>query len=223
MKHRKDQRRIELARRLQAVGVPLEVDGDDRERGLVMRQFGEELGSHAFSTKYGETGYAVCMSMTFVLPGLAISSIDLELPWSDPSISLLEDPRETGNPYGEYCFPDGTSYGFHRSAVINHYVDVTRMRSPGETLQGFLLWTGKNPIPDDWPLWKKIPAFVVVYDQFDVPHRYPVTLYDTRTKKSLPLEQRKSTRKPLFECRDPKPATFKKDKVQDQEETVRTK
>jgi hypothetical protein len=34
----------------------------------------------------------------------------------------------------------------------------------GKTLQGFLLWVGMKPIPDGWPLWKKIPAFVVVYD-----------------------------------------------------------
>src|ERR1700693_418674 len=152
MNRSKYQKRIALAYRLRAVGVPLEIGVDDGESGLVMHQFGEELESYAFSTKYGGAGYAVYMRMTFVRSGLAISSIDLEPPWSDPSISLLEDPHERGDSYGEYCFPGETSYRFHRSLVINHCADVTHMRSRGTTLQGFLLWAGMNPIPEDWPL-----------------------------------------------------------------------
>ncbi len=176
MKRRKDQRRIDLARRLRAVGVPLEIDVDDGECGLLMCQIGEALDGCAFRTKYGGAGYTVNMRITINRPDFAISSIDLELPWSDPSISLLEDPNKTGDPHGEYCFPGETAYRFHRSLVINHYADVTHMRSRGATFQGFLLWAGMNPIPDDWPLWKKIPAFVVVYDQFDITYRYSVTL-----------------------------------------------
>jgi hypothetical protein len=225
MDRKKYQKRIELAYRMRAVGVPLEINVDDEECALRMCQIGGESESFVFSAKYGGTGYVVSMSITFVRPGIAISSIHLQVPWSNPSISLLEGPDETGDPHGEYCFPGETAYRFHRSLVINHCADVTRMRDPGTTFEGLLLWVAGNPIPDDWPRWKKIPAFVVVYDQFRVPYRYPVTLYDTSTKKSLPQEQRKSTRKPLFECRDPKPgpAAFKKGKVQDQEETVRTK
>lgn len=224
MNRRDYQERIELAQRLRAVGVPLEINVDDEECVLRMCQIGGVSESFVFSSKYGGAGYAVSMSITFVCPGIAISSIGLELPWSDPSISLLEDPSETGDLHGEYCFPGETAYRFHRSVVINHCADVTRMRSPGTTFEGLLLWVARNPVPDDWPRWKKIPAFVVVHDQFSVPYRYSITLYDTRSKKSLPREQRKSTRKPLFECRDPKPAAFKKYKVQDQEEeTVLTK
>jgi hypothetical protein len=226
MNRRDYQKRFELAQRLRAVGVPLEINVDDEERPLRMRQISGEADSFAFVSKSGGTGYSVVMRLTVVRPNFAISSIDLETPWIDPSILLLEDPIHTGDAHGEYCFPGESLYKFHRSLVINHCADVTRMHSPGTTFEGLLLWAGGNPIPDDWPLWKKIPAFVVVYDQFSVPYRYPVTLCDTRDKKLLPREQKKSTRKPLFECRDPKPrpAAFKKHKVQDQEEeTVRTK
>jgi len=226
MKRRKDQRRVDIARRLHAVGIPLEIDVDDGESGLLISQIGGELESSAFSLKSGGTGYSAYMSITIDLPAFAISRFDLELPWSDPSISLLEDPNETGDPHGEYCFPGETLYKFHRSLVINHYADVTRMRSCGETLVGFLLWAGMNPIPDDWPLRKKIPAFVIVYDQFCITHRYPVTLMDLHSKKSFPPERRKSTRKPLFEYRDqkPGPAELQEDKIQSQEpETLRTR
>ena len=226
MNRRNYQRRIELAHRLRAVGVPLEIDVDDRERDLLMRQISGEAESFAFISKCGGTGYAVCMRLTCVRPDFAISSIDLEVPWSDPSISSLEDPIHTGDPHGEYCFPGESLYKFHRSLVINHCADVTRMRSRGTTFEGLLLWAGMNPIPDDWPLWKKIPAFVVVYDQFGSTYGYPVTLLDSRDKKSFPREQRKSTRKPLFECREPKPgvAELEEDKIQDQEQkTVRTR
>ena len=89
----KYQKRIELAHRLRAVGVPLEIPVDDGESRLLMRQFGEGPESCAFHTGYGGTGYVVYVRLTFVHPDLAISSIDLELPWSDPSISLLEDPK----------------------------------------------------------------------------------------------------------------------------------
>lgn len=199
------QKRIEVAHRLRAVGVPLEIDVDDGECGLLMRQIGGEADSFAFVSKCGGTGYVVSMSITFVLPGFAISTIDLELPWSDHSISLLEDPLKTGDIYGEYCFPGETSYKFQRSLAINHHADVTRMHPRGKTIEGFLLWTGMNPVPDDWPLWKKIPAFVTVYDQFCITYRYPVTLLDSRDKKSFPRERRKSVREPLFGCRDPEP------------------
>jgi hypothetical protein len=204
MNRSKYQTKIELAHRLRAVGVPLEIPVDDGESRLLMRQFGEGPESCAFHTRYGGTGYAVYVRLTFVHPG-AISSIDLELPWSDPSISLLEDPNETGDPHGEYCFSGESAYRFHRSLVINHYSNVRHMRSRGTTLEGFLLWAGMNPIPEDWPLHKKIPAFVIVCDQFGRSDRCAVILYDTRDKKSLPRERRKSTRKPLFECPDPKP------------------
>lgn len=219
MNRRNHQKRIELAHRLRAVGVPLEIDVDDGESGLLMYQIGGELESSAFSLQSGGTGYSAYMCIAIDLPTFAISNIDLELPWSDPSISLLEDPNVTGDPHGEYCFPGETLHKFHRSLAINHYVDVTRVRSRGTTLQGFLLWAGMNPIPDDWPLWKKIPAFVIVYDQFSITYRYPVTLLDSREKKSFPRKRRKSARKPLFDCRDPKPgsAEFQEDKIQGQE------
>jgi hypothetical protein len=200
MKSREDQRKVDLARRLHAVDVPLEINVKGGECGLRMSQCGEEHDSCAFSAKYPGTGYAVYIRITFILPGLAISRFDLELLWRDPSISLLEDPNETKDPYGEYCFPGGTSYGYPRKRVINHCADVTLIRTRGETLDGFLLWAGMNPIPDYWPLWKKIPAFVIVCDQFDVTYECPITLFNTCEKKSSTPERRKSVRRPLFEC-----------------------
>jgi hypothetical protein len=58
MNRSKYQKRIELAQRLQAVDVPLEINVVAGESGLVMRQFGEELESYAFNTKYRGAGYA---------------------------------------------------------------------------------------------------------------------------------------------------------------------
>lgn len=204
MNRRKRLRRIELAYRLHAVDVPIEIDVDEEGGGLLMHQIGGAVLSSAFSLKSGGMGYAVYMCITIDLPAFAISGFDLELPWSDTYLSLLEDPNETGDPHREYSFPGDTIHKFPRKAGINHYADITRMHPRGRTLQGFLLWAGMIPIPDDWPLRKKIPAFVIVYDQFGFSYKCTVTLLDTREKRSSTPERRKSVRTPLFEYSDPK-------------------
>lgn len=202
MKNKKHPQDVALARRLQAAGVPLEIIEREKNGGLLMNQIGSGSESCAFDLRTAASGYMVYMRIVIDLPAFAIFRFDLDVPWEDPSISLLEDPIETGDPHNEYSFPGENLYRVHRSLVINRYADVRCMRRRGQTLEGFLLWWGLQPIPDDWPVGKIIPAFVTVIDQWNRRYEHPVTLLDARSGRPLCGERKKKNRKPLFECPD---------------------
>src|SRR6266849_7363407 len=138
--------RLNLARRLRANGVPLEIDPDDDNAGLRMRQIGADPENCAFDLGDGRPGYRVNMSMTITKGGFTIAGIVLVLLWTDCGLSLIDDPLESGARYGHYWFPGNDTLWFERTAVINHFVNPQRQFRRGKTIEGLLLWVGSEPI-----------------------------------------------------------------------------
>src|SRR5215469_10708164 len=195
---------LTLARRIRDAGVSIYIPEDDEQAtidpssGLLIYQFGGLSDSRAFDF-YGGTGCIVYAVITVNLSRFAIAGFGLELPWK-ADIQWIGDPVETGSGSNVYRF-DGSE--FERDEVLNYLADVRRTLPQGTSVKGALLATGYEPIPEEFPHGSKIPAFLIVYDQFWRPYRSPIKIWTHRSAKLSRPQVR--VRRPLFECLDPKP------------------
>lgn len=177
---------LAVARRIRAAGRPIHIAEDDGEvrripsNGLRVYQTGGALESCAIDYP-GGTAFMIRLIITVNLPKFAISAFGLELPWKDDSFHWLEDPLEIDGESRCYRFGSKDLPVLERRDVLNHMADVRRIFSRGESLKGSLLGCGLESIPEKFQRGMKIPAFVVVYDQFGLKGRFPVELYTDRS------------------------------------------
>jgi hypothetical protein len=176
---------LALARRIRAAGVPIYIGEDDGEvphdpsSGLFVYQEGGVMESRAFDF-YGAAGFIIRVVITINLPKFAIAGFGLELPWKS-QVRWLEDPLEIGGDSVVYRFGGRESLEFERSQVLNHFADVRRLWSRGESLRGSLLGVGNEPVPEEFRQGAMIPAFLIIHDQFLRPYRSSVSLWTDRT------------------------------------------
>jgi hypothetical protein len=189
VKGKTKQDNLALARRIRAAGISIFIGEDDGEpprdpsSGLLVYQVGGIIESRAFDF-YGAAGYIIRVVVTVNLPQFAIAGFDLELPWKS-SVRWLEDPLEIDGRSLVYRFGDKRFLEFERSQALNHFADVRRTWSRGESLRGSLLGIGDQPIPDQFQQGAMIPAFLIVYDQFWREYRSSVSLWTERTQKPV--------------------------------------
>ena len=199
---------LAYARRIRSAGRPIQIPQDDGEvrsipsDALVVRQTGGIIESTAFDWGAG-AGFKINLVVTSKMSSFAVSHIELELPWKQ-TFWWLEDPEVIDGPSRCYRFVGDSTLEFPRNLVLNHRLQVTRPFSAGESVEGFLLGFGCDPIPAGFSQGKMIPAFLVLYDQFASPYRAPVELWADRTTKNL-RPRRPSTRRKggLLDKRDP--------------------
>jgi hypothetical protein len=199
---------LAYARRIRSAGRPIHIPQDDGavrsipSDALRVRQTGGLVESTAFDWG-ASTGFKINLVVTSKIAGFAVSYVELELPWKQTSFWWLEDPDVIDGPWRCYRFNGDSPLEFARNQVINHRLHVTRPFSAGESVEGFLLGIGADPISAEFTQGKMIPSFLVLYDQFGHPYRAPVELWADRTTKNL---RRPSTRVPrrgrLLEKRD---------------------
>jgi hypothetical protein len=127
------------------------------------------------------------------------------LPWEDRGVSLIEDPVRSQARYGSYWFPGNDSLAFERTAVINHAVNMGRLLRRGKTIEGLLLWVGSERIPGAFGHGVRIPASVIVFDQFGNPYPFEVTLWTDRSEQRARDKYTGVSRPGLFARRDPAP------------------
>ena len=203
MSSRKSQGDIELARRMRAVGVPLELPEDDDSKvtqppakGISIQHNAEGIAEAIGDTS---TGYIldVCIIPNVPWP-IEIARVVLHLPWDDPFFQWIPDPSERGAEM--YSLP-GTSLHYGRDQVINHRIGQGQALSPGRSLSGILLGCGMD-MPRTVLHGSEIPAFLHIFDQFGREYSAGMPLRVHRL--NVPARPRKSARKPLFSCSDSK-------------------
>jgi hypothetical protein len=200
---------LALARRIRAAGCPIYIEEDDGETrcipsdGLIVYQVGGLVDSSAVDWSRG-TGFKICLAITINLPMFAISDFALELPWKNDSFYWLQDPSEIDGISRCYRFGIRDFIEFERSEVINHYADVRRTFSSGQSLKGFLLGFGFDPIPDEFPHGMMIPAFLVICDQHWRKYRSPIKLWTDRSEKYVSRPRSGVPRRGLFDHPDRK-------------------
>jgi hypothetical protein len=199
-----------IARRIRAAGRPVYIPEDDSEdryiasNDLRVYQTGGIMESTAFDFGAG-TGFKIFLVITNNRPTFAISRFDLELPWRESCLQWLEDPLVIDGPSRCYRFFGPDIPEFERTQVINHYADVTRTFSRGESVRGFLLGYGYEAIPPEFPHGAMIPAFLTLYDQLGRKFRVPLKLWADRRAKNRRRARSVRRRGGLFDKRDPLP------------------
>lgn len=200
---------LAFARRIRKAGRPIHIPEDDGEArclpsdALQVRQTGGVIESSVFDWGNG-TGVKIYIVITSKVAGLAVSHIELELPWKQTYFYWLEDPKVIDGRSQCYRFAGDTNLEFGRDLVINHRLEVTRPFSAGESAKGFLLGFGFDSIPDEFSHGTMIPAFVIFYDQLGRNFRAPVELWADRSQKNLRSVRWAAKRKGgLFDKRDP--------------------
>jgi hypothetical protein len=177
-------------------------DRSDATGGLLVSQNGGRTESRAFEF-YGVAGYIVSLTLTIKLPRFAISGFDLSLPW-EGYVWWLADPRDRVVRPPVYRFDRNYIPEYNRDQVLNHLAEVRRVRSRGESLQGYLLGVGNDPIPEQFKQGAIIPASLIVYDQYGEGHRSPVSLWTDRTRRFFKRERSGQPRQGgLLDKRDP--------------------
>ena len=185
-------RRIPSASSTNHVGVGNGEVPQDPQGGLLVSQEGG-TESRAFNF-YGAAGYILSVTITIKLSRFAIAGFDLSLPWNG-YVWWLTDPRDHGARSPVYRFDRNYILEYNRDQVLNHRADVRRLRSRGESLQGYLLGIGNDPIPEQFKQGAIIPAFLIVYDQYGEGHRSPVSLWTDRTGRYFQHERSGQPRK----------------------------
>jgi hypothetical protein len=197
---------VEMERRLRAAGVPLEVGEDDcgmalPANGLFIRQTGECL---AFDLDPCGVGYILDLRIAPNFPWpFEISTLKLDLPWEDSFFHWIPNPLETCAKEGMYWFPTKDPLGFSYAQGINHHIGSGTRFSRGRSIGGLLLGVGSF-MPDSIHQGSEVPAFVRVFDQFGKEYASAFSLRADRANRRTRLQEKRSTRKPLLACPDPK-------------------
>jgi hypothetical protein len=177
MNNGEQQERLALARRLRLCGVPLEIPEDDHHfphsprTGLFIRQI------RASATQFNpwEAGYWICLRIVNNLPSVFwICGFRLQLPWQDENLFLLDNPGEMEPARTRYHFLTTPTPSFPRGQVLNHHHLYKLSR--GCPLEGWLLWSGEVPIPEQYAHGSDVAAFVAIVDQFGRPYSEPLSL-----------------------------------------------
>jgi hypothetical protein len=118
-------------------------------RRLSIRQVGSSI-TDTVSRRQSVTSFRVEVAIANESPhaSIAIAYFNLELPWNEPQMRPLEDPRElvpATDFYTEY--PSGIRT--HLDNVLNHRRYQYGTLAPGAVIRGFFLATGVEPIPED--------------------------------------------------------------------------
>lgn len=206
MKSKMQPENLELARRIRAAGILIDVREDNicappiPRQGVFIYQTGGVPESSAFDW-FGGTGFIVSLKITVNQPAFAISAIELEVPWGD-WVRLLQDPQRVDCDSRAYQFGGWPCLEFDREDVLNHHADVRRLIRCGSSIEGLLLGTGSRSIPDEFQHGASIPAIVTIYDQYMNKYRSSVSLWADRSEKLRRAAHPKPKRKRLFECPD---------------------
>jgi hypothetical protein len=197
MTDKRTPRQAAEARKLQNLGVPLEIY-EDEPKFVLIRQCGI---CSAFESAYGTTGFIFDISITSGLPKLGILSIDARLPWPDPTFHWLTDPAETERQARGYEY-SGTHIRFDYNIAINHYINICRSIPRGGSIQGLLLGIGDFSIPPQFGHGIIVPAGLTVIDQFDIPHHQELDVCIDRLASMSGRKHSERRRRSLFERRD---------------------
>lgn len=192
---------LEMARRMRAAGVPLELDDDNCGDRPPAKGLSIERNAEGMAEAIGDTSTAYVLDV-FIVPNLPwpveIASANLHLPWDDPHFQWIVDPSGNGGHDGMYSVP-GTCLSYPRDQIINHFIGCGHALTQGRSLSGMLLGLGMD-MPKTVLHGSEVPAFLCIFDQFGREYSAAMPLRAHRVRASGP---KKSARKPLFSCPDP--------------------
>ena len=117
---------------------------------LSLRQVGDQSSDRIVLVDGCIPSYAVEMAITNDSPNatIVIAYYDIEVPWNEPNIEPLDDPKDLDKAQ-EYYSPRGFEKSVPREKVLNHRRYQNGKLTAGEAFRGHFLAKGEIPIPRD--------------------------------------------------------------------------
>jgi hypothetical protein len=191
------------ARRLSALGCPLDLDFfQAAQNGLRIKQVGGVIESQIFEIE----SYGIGCMLNLEIVNCAsrpiyLRDFEIELPWIDRPFCLLSDPRDRDETSQSYRF-HGTKIEFPRNVVLNWLVPSSTRFAKGRLVAGLVLGQDPEPIPDRYKHGQSVQAMFSIVDQFRDRHSKSVILYIDRSAQFRPKRVKEPHRR-LFEVSHP--------------------
>ena len=193
LKRRDHERGEELARRVQAAGIPIVEAKKDEVPELLIRQDFEAYESMVFDSN-GGAGLILPLRITANV-GVFLSGVDIALDgWPNALFWPLEENWRGEWPH--YEFYRQAAFKFHRSKVINQALAEQKELRCGHLCHGLLLAFSHEPMPDEFTYGATQRGSVGIYDQFERKHSEKISLRIHRQFELLP--QPNPRRRSLF-------------------------
>lgn len=151
---------------------------------LSIRQVGHQYSDRIISVEGCMTSFAVEMAITNDSPqaSIVIAYYDIELPWNEPNLNPLDDPRDLdSDELVEYYSPPGwLGLQVDRDRVLNHRRFQNGKLAAGEAIRGHFLTKGEMQIPTDLRtnnLDGYIDAVFIVQDTTGKEYKAPICLH----------------------------------------------
>jgi hypothetical protein len=192
----------ELARRIQAAGVPIAIDAkEDELPELLIRQDIEGAYESALFDIGPCAGLTLPLRVTPGMPLFVFSGFDVRLDrWPQAWFRPLEENARNEWPHYQF-FNERPWLKFDRSEVINRFMTERKQFHRGQPFQGLLLAFSYDPIPDDIILGELLRGSIAIQDQFENEHSIGISLRVDRTVGRKPETLRR--RPSIFSRRDP--------------------
>jgi hypothetical protein len=156
-----------LVRRLNEGGCPVLSDHGCKISpvGLVIEKIPGTSFNSIFDLKQGGTGYALELTLrNEATHAIDVVGYQITTPWGTPMLSLLPAPRKSSVKHPHYSFPEPGPY-YDGGFCVNRYFARRRSRlQPGEAIEGVLVASSEEPIPQDIPHLAGIIVMLVVFD-----------------------------------------------------------
>jgi hypothetical protein len=163
----------ELMRRIQAAGIPVNVDVA-KDSALLIRQDFEAYESMIFDVNAG-AGIVLPLKITPIMPEFVFSDFHVELPrWENAWFRLLEE-TDTSD-WRHYEFYERSELKFNRDESMNRFVGDQRVMRRDRPATGLLLAFSSAPMPDDIKRGEMLEASLKIYDQFEHAHSASIRL-----------------------------------------------
>ncbi len=156
-----------LVRRLNDGGCPVLADHGYKVAplGLAIEKIPGMNFSSIFDLKQGGTGFAIELTLRNEAPRpINIVGYQIKTPWGSPPLALIPAPKKSSERYPHYCFPEPGPY-YEGDWVINRYFARRKSQlQPGEPIEGVLVASSEEPIPQDIPHLARIIVTLIVFD-----------------------------------------------------------
>ena len=156
-----------LVRRLNEGGCPVRSDHGYKisPDGLAIEKIPGMSFNSMFDLKQGGMGFAIeCTLRNDASRPIDMVGYQIQTPWGAPPLSLLPAAKKSSARYGLYCFPEPGPY-YEADWVINRHFARRKSRlQPGQEVEGVLVASSVEPIPQDIPHLARIIVTLVVFD-----------------------------------------------------------
>jgi len=154
---------------LQRLGVPLDGEVLERRR-TASHELDIQISDIAVENiiedaKLGGTFVMIHALICNVSPRrIRLEQCRIDLPWDDPDFSLLEAPWLKQPGKFTYSPSRAPTYSFEREVVLNHRFGRQGGLNSGDSLDGFILGTGSQAIPDHYQQRQGVDVQLAIID-----------------------------------------------------------